>query len=83
MSRGLGLTADQRILLLLAKHPHRHDGYEAPYDVCQKGMAENMGMLVNNVSRSLAALTDAGLVQHRLAHVRGAKRRMRAFHLTE
>jgi tetratricopeptide (TPR) repeat protein len=51
-------------------------------EVTQKGISKRMGMLENNVSRSLKRLTGDSLVESELKHVKGEKRRQKAYFLT-
>lgn len=56
---------------------------QVPLGASQEGIALALGTQVHNASRALSALEAEGLVSDRLAHVRGAPRRRRAYFLTE
>ncbi|HKZ47999.1 MAG TPA: ATP-binding protein, partial [Thermoplasmata archaeon] len=79
----LALSQDERILLHLARHQRFREEWEVPAEACQEGIGTRLGILVNNVSRALAGLLGEGLVEERLAHVRGRPRRLKAYFLTE
>jgi tetratricopeptide (TPR) repeat protein/DNA-binding MarR family transcriptional regulator len=78
----LVVSQNERILLLLLEMDRYRDEADVPMLVCQEGIAEQLGTQVHNASRSLSSLQGEGLVESRLAHVRGAPKRRRAYFLT-
>jgi tetratricopeptide (TPR) repeat protein/DNA-binding MarR family transcriptional regulator len=76
------LTSDKRIVLHLHRNRKQFDAFEAPFTLSQDGIAEALGMLRNNVSRSLTQLLKEELLVERLAHVAGMKRRRKVYSLT-
>lgn len=76
-------SQNERILLHLLENERCRDDVEVPMDVCQEGIAKRLGTQVHNASRALSSLQADGLVSDRLAHVRGAPKRRRAYFLTE
>ena len=77
------VSQNERLLLhLLDMDGHREEP-EVPIGASQEGIANRLGTQVHNASRALSALESEGLVADRLAHVRGAPKRRRAYFLTE
>lgn len=76
-------TLAERILVHLRMHPVDMDAADVPMEVTQEGIAERIGAQVAHVSRALKALELRGFVAAHLAHPRGAKRRSRAYCLTQ
>jgi len=70
------------MLHLLEMQKYR-DEADVPMGASQEGIAQRLGVQVHSVSRALASLQQEGLVSDRLAHVRGAPKRRRAYFLTE
>jgi len=79
----LVLSQNERLLLHLAELDRFRDEPDVPLAASQEGIAEKLGTQVVNASRALASLESEGLVFDRLAHVRGAPKRRRAYFLTE
>ncbi|HVM45486.1 MAG TPA: helix-turn-helix domain-containing protein, partial [Candidatus Thermoplasmatota archaeon] len=79
----LAQTLAERILVHLRAHPVEPDAADVPPEVTQDGIAEVIGAQVAHVSRALKTLELRGLVRAHLAHPRGAKRRSRAYWLTD
>lgn len=79
----LVLSQDERILLHLARYERYRQEWEVPREICQEGIGETLTILVNNVSRALSGMLSAGLVEERLAHMRGMARRRKSYFLTE
>lgn len=77
------LHSDERILLLLWEHRGKRDLWDVPQDITQKGISKRLGILENNVSRSLKRLLKDGMVESELKHVKGEKRRQKAYFPTE
>lgn len=77
------LSQNDRILLHLLELDRYRDEPEVPMAACQEGIAEKIDTQVFNASRALSSLESEGLVADRLAHIRGAPRRRRAYFLTE
>jgi tetratricopeptide (TPR) repeat protein/DNA-binding MarR family transcriptional regulator len=70
------------MLLYLERFDKYISAWEVPFGVSQDGIGEALGILINNVSRTLSAMKEEGLVFSRLAHVRGIVRRRRVYFLT-
>src|SRR4030065_1494250 len=79
----LVIPQNERLLLRLADLDRFRDDAEVPMAASQEGIAQRLQIQVHNASRALASLQVEGLVTDRLAHVRGAPRRRRAYFLTE
>jgi tetratricopeptide (TPR) repeat protein/DNA-binding MarR family transcriptional regulator len=79
----LVMSQNERLLLNLLELDRYRDSAEVPMALSQEGIARVLGTQVHNVSRALSSLESDGLVTDRLAHVRGAPRRRRAYFLTD
>lgn len=79
----LVLSQREKVILLLHEVDRFRDEAEVPMRACQEGLASALQTQVHNASRALSALQGEGLVIERLAHIRGAGRRRRAYFLTE
>ena len=75
------LSQTERALLLLDEHEDERDSLEVPFVLCQEGMAERLGLQVQNMSRTLSKMLEEGLISERLAHVSGAGRRRKVYRL--
>jgi tetratricopeptide (TPR) repeat protein len=81
---GPDLTVEKRILLHLHKYSHTYlEAWEVPNAMSQEGISEALDILLNNVSRAMKDLKTDGKVTERLAHIKGGKRKRRAYFLTE
>lgn len=81
-SRRTKVHSDERILLFLSEFSNKRDLWDVPKEVTQKGISAKLDILENNVSRSLKRLQSDGLVEAELKHIKGEKRRQRAYFLT-
>lgn len=79
----LAQTLAERILVHLRTHPVAFEAVDVPPEVTQDGIAESIGAQVAHVSRALKNLELRGFVRAHLAHPRGARRRSRAYTLTD
>lgn len=79
----LVVSQNERLMLHLADLDKYRDMAQVPLGASQEGIARALSTQVHNASRALASLEAEGLVSDRLAHVRGAPRRRRAYFLTE
>jgi tetratricopeptide (TPR) repeat protein/DNA-binding MarR family transcriptional regulator len=79
----LVVSQNERMLLHLSDLDRFRDDAEVPMAASQEGIAQRLQIQVHNASRALSSLQSEGLVTDRLAHVRGAPRRRRAYFLTE
>ncbi len=79
----LALSSNERLLLHLMEVDRFRDDAEVPLAASQEGIAQRLQVQVHNVSRALSSLESEGLVSDRLAHIRGAPKRRRAYFLTE
>ena len=77
------VSQNERLMLHLLDMDKFRDLAQVPLGASQEGIAKALGTQVHNASRALSALEAEGLVSDRLAHVRGAPRRRRAYFLTE
>jgi tetratricopeptide (TPR) repeat protein/DNA-binding MarR family transcriptional regulator len=80
--RKVKLHSDERVLLFLSEFSTKKELWDVPIEVTQKGISKRLGMLENNVSRSLKRISGDGLVDSDLKHVKGEKRRQKAYFLT-
>ena len=76
------LHTDEKILLHLSEFTSRREIWDAPREVTQKGIADRLDMLENNVSRAVKRLIREKVVEKDLRHIKGAKRRKNAYFLT-
>lgn len=76
-------TLAERILAHLAATPVAPGAHDVPREVTQDGIAEALGAQVAHVSRALKRLIAQQLVTAHLAHPKGARRRSRAYTLTD
>lgn len=77
------ISQNERLLLhLLEMDDHREES-EVPLGASQEGIAQRLGIQIHSASRALSALESEGLVSDRLARVRGAAKRRRAYFLTD
>ncbi|HHD16753.1 MAG TPA: hypothetical protein ENK47_08595, partial [Euryarchaeota archaeon] len=74
--------SDERILLFLSEFSNKRDLWDVPKEVTQKGISHKLDILENNVSRSLKRLQADNMVEAELKHIKGEKRRQRAYFLT-
>ena len=63
-------------------HGHRDEAV-VPAEVTQAGIAQALGTTPNSVAVTLKRLEDGGLVRPDLRHVKGARRRLKSYFLTE
>jgi tetratricopeptide (TPR) repeat protein len=78
------MSVEKRILLHLHKFSHTNEeAWEVPNALSQEGISEALDILLNNVSRAVKDLKTEGKVTERLAHIKGGKRKRRAYFLTE
>jgi tetratricopeptide (TPR) repeat protein/DNA-binding MarR family transcriptional regulator len=79
----LVLSLNERLILHLSEMDKHKDDPEVPVGASQEGIAQRLGTGVHTVSRMLSSIVKEGLVSERLAHVRGAPKRRKAYSLTE
>jgi len=79
----LVVSQNERVLLHLVDLGRFRDEPEVPMAASQEGIARALGTQIHNASRALSSLESEGLVFDRLAHVRGAPKRRRAYFLTD
>lgn len=82
MARIVVSQTDRLLLHLLEMEAYR-DEHEVPLGASQEGIAQRLGTQVHSASRALSTLEAEGVVMDRLAHVRGAQKRRRAYFLTD
>ena len=80
-------TVKQRIVDYLSRYSARV--YEAyaystlPWEVCQEGIAEGIGVTRPHAALRLRDLIDEDVVSERLAHVEGFRRKRKVYYLNE
>ncbi|MFO7992072.1 MAG: tetratricopeptide repeat protein [Thermoplasmata archaeon] len=82
-SKKPSLTHRERILLLLSRSEYKEEDYVAPFQICQDGISEILDIRKNNVSREMTTLEEEGLVEKKLARVKGFDRRRNIYLLME
>lgn len=78
----LQVSQNERLLLHLLEMDDYREESEVPIGASQEGIAQRLGVQIHSASRALSALESEGLVLDRLARVRGAPKRRRAYFLT-
>jgi shikimate kinase len=81
--KGSRLTVGDRILLLLIRYTRFRGELQAPIDVTQDGIANNLGIIRSAVPRAVGSLMNKGLVEENLAHINGLTRRRKVYMLTD
>ena len=77
------VTVPRRIMLLLYDNHKYLDSYEVPEVVSQNGIASELDLRQNHVSRALTELTTDGLIFSRSSHIKGIARSRRVYFLTK
>lgn len=77
------ITVPRRIMLFLYDNQKYIDRYEVPESVSQNGIAIELNLRQNNVSRALTELVSNGLIFSRSSHIRGIPRKRRVYFLTK
>ena len=77
------LTAKERILIHLADYAKYADVVEVTPEMGQEGIARAAGIYVQHVRQFLDPLLKEGLARERTAHVKGHRRRLRVYDLTD
>ena len=77
----------QRIVDYLSNYSEKvHVAYPCstlPYEVCQDGIAEGIGVTRPHATLRLRDLEDEGIVSVKLAHVEGVRRKRKVYYLNE
>ncbi len=80
-------TVKQRIVNYLARYSEKvFEAYAystLPWEVCQEGIAEGIGVTRPHVALRLRDLIDEDIVSERLAHVEGSHRKRKVYYLNE
>lgn len=76
------LTVRERILLHLFDYSRFAEDYEAPTEVSQAGIADAVGIRVQNVAHYVRPLVAEDLMDERKGHVTGKRRRRKVYFLT-
>ncbi len=79
----LVVSLNERLMLHLLEMERYREEADVPMGASQEGIAQRLGVQVHSVSRALSSLQDEGLLSVRLAHIRGAPKRRRAYFLTD
>ncbi len=77
------LTAKERILIHLADYAKYVETAEVPPAMGQDGIAHAAGVYVQHVRQFINPLLKDGLVRERVAHVKGHRRRLKVYDLTD
>ncbi|MGA1822701.1 MAG: AAA family ATPase [Thermoplasmatota archaeon] len=83
MTKGKRLTVGEKIQILLLDYTRFKGEMQAPIDVTQDGIANNLGIIRSAVPRAVGSLIDRGLVEEHLAHIGGLTRRRKVYMLTD
>ncbi len=73
------LTIEERILLVLVEHLRYIDEFQVPPALTQDGLSELINVNRPNIARSLKGLRRKGLIEERLSHVQGQRRRKKVY----
>ena len=76
------LTVDEMITLVLLENLRFRDEFEVPSEMTQEGLARATDTLRPNISRSVKSLKEKGVIEERLAHVKGHRRRKKVYMIT-
>jgi tetratricopeptide (TPR) repeat protein/DNA-binding PadR family transcriptional regulator len=77
------LTVSEKILLHLLEKIKFEDKFEIPYSMTQDGIAEIVKARRSYVSQATKELTEKGLIEGRLSHVKDEARRRKTYFLTQ
>ena len=77
------LTAKERILIHLSDYAKYSEAVEVPAEMGQETLAQAAGIYLQHVRQFLDPLMKEGLVRERTAHVKGHRRRLKVYNLTE
>ncbi len=77
------LTAKERILIHLGDFAKYADVVEVPPEMGQEGIAKAADIYVQHVRQFIDPLLQEGLVRERVAHVKGHRRRLKVYDLTD
>ena len=76
------LRNSEKIILHLYEYRKYEGRYEYPFEITQQGIAEEIGISVTHVPRSIKKLIDKGLVTKIKGHVPGKKKKISVYLLT-
>ena len=76
------MTVYDRILLYLFEYKEHRNDPQMPQSITQQGLAKGVGITVTHVPRSVGKLVRQGLALEVGAHVVGAQRKKKTYHLT-
>ena len=82
-SKGLKITATEKILLHLHKFDRFKDQIEVPPAQTQEGIAKAIGIVQRSVSTIVRKLSEEDLVYEKVTHIQGRNRRKKAYFLTD
>ncbi|MEW5936966.1 MAG: tetratricopeptide repeat protein [Candidatus Thermoplasmatota archaeon] len=82
MPRKGALSVWEMIVLHLLRFGRFREEFEVPEGTSQQGIADGVGITRAHAAVELKTLKERGLVVERLAHVRGAKTKKKAYFLT-
>ncbi|HEQ78925.1 MAG TPA: ATP-binding protein, partial [Euryarchaeota archaeon] len=77
------LSNEEKILLHLLDHTHYEEKMHVPHHLTQKGISDKTGIRINHIPKTIRRLVENGELEEFLAYVHGAKRKRKAYSLTE
>ena len=82
-SKGLKVTAGERVLLHLRRYNRYRNAKGIPPDVTQEGISQAAGVRITHVPRTIKKLKKEGFLEDRKDHVAGRSRRLKVYFLTD
>jgi hypothetical protein len=76
------LSVAEKVLVHLSRVRTERDSDVAPWDACQEGIAESVGMLRSHVPRAVRELMTGGFVEESKRHVVQGEKRMKVYLVT-
>jgi len=76
------LTVRDRIIVHLSAYTRFAEDFECPADMCQSGISAAVGKSRAHITLELGRMMDAGLLNQRMAHVKGARSKRKTYSLT-
>lgn len=76
------LTVQEKVMIHLYRFRAFSEVFDVPEAMCQSGIAKGVGVRRSHISSVIKNLRSKDLVEERLAHIRGGKRRRKVYQLT-